>query len=105
MIYVTNNPYNKIPALTDIRVRGGGIDDSQPITKLMDMHFRVTSHWDVYPPSGKAYAKGGYVIIRIPSSVNDHFLDKSEIHKIIRNNLTAGVVYDLQDLDGNSWSY
>lgn len=105
MIYVTNNPYNKIPSLTDIRVRGGGIDDSQPVSKLMDMHFRVISHWDVYPPNGKAYAKGGYVIIRIPSSVKNHFLDKNEIYKIISNNLTAGVVYDLQDLDGNSWSY
>ena len=65
----------------------------------------VLSFWDVYSPSGKAYNKGGYVIIRIPKEVKDYFVDQKEIYNIISNNLTAGIAYELQDMDGNSWNW
>jgi hypothetical protein len=103
-IYVTNNPYNSPPTITDIRVRGGGFKEVDSIYPILEEYSSITSHWDVYPPSGKAYPKGGYVIIRIPESVKNHFVNKEEVYEIIRNNLTAGIVFDLQDLDGNTWS-
>lgn len=104
VIYVTNNPYNEPPNITDIRVRGGGLQDVEQIAPVIDAHPGVLSHWDVYPPSGKAYPRGGYVVIRMPESIKGHFVQSEEIYNIIRNNLTAGVVFDLQDLDGNNWS-
>lgn len=104
MIYVTNSPYKLIPDLYDIRVRGGGVDPDVSTSELIDSIPEVLSNWDVYPPSGMAYARGGYVIIRIPSSVKDHFIDEKEIYQIISNNLTAGIAYELQDMDGNSWN-
>jgi hypothetical protein len=104
IIYVTNNPYKQVPELFDVRVRGGGVVNTVSNTELEQVIPEVLSHWDVYPPAGEAYAKGGYVIIRIPDSIKDHFIDSSEIYQIISNNLTAGVAYELQDMDGNSWN-
>lgn len=104
IIYVTNNPYRIQPNLYDVRVRGGGVDVDIPTSTLIESVPEVLSNWDVYPPSGMAYARGGYVIIRIPASVKDHFLNEKEIYQVISNNLTAGIAYELQDMDGNSWN-
>jgi peptidoglycan hydrolase-like protein with peptidoglycan-binding domain len=104
IVYVTNNPYFQTPDLTDVRLRGGGVVVDHSNSQLQDSISGVLSHWDVYPPSGEAYTKGGYVIIRIPKEVKDHFLDEKEIYRIISNNLTAGIAYELQDMDGNSWN-
>jgi hypothetical protein len=32
-----------------------------------------------------------------------NFNSRDEIYSIVRNNLTAGVSFDIQDLDGNDW--
>jgi peptidoglycan hydrolase-like protein with peptidoglycan-binding domain len=104
IVYVTSNPYKQVPDLTDVRLRGGGVTGDRPNSELQDSISGVLSHWDVYPPSGEAYTKGGYVIIRIPKEVKDNFLDEKEIYQIISNNLTAGIAYELQDMDGNSWN-
>jgi peptidoglycan hydrolase-like protein with peptidoglycan-binding domain len=103
-IYVTNNPYSVAPDTVDLRLKGGGIAVDKTNYELMEAIPEVLSFWDVYSPSGKAYNKGGYVIIRIPKEVKDYFVDQKEIYNIISNNLTAGIAYELQDMDGNSWN-
>ena len=104
IIYVTNNPYRQTPELSDIRLRGGGLVTDVPNAELKQSIPDVLSYWDVYPPSGEAYAKGGYIIIRIPEEVKSYFIDEKEIYQIISNNLTAGIAYELQDMNGNSWN-
>jgi hypothetical protein len=103
-IYVTNNPYSVAPDTVDLRLKGGGVAIDKTNYELMEAIPEVLSFWDVYSPSGKAYNKGGYVIIRIPEEVKDYFVDQKEIYNIISNNLTAGIAYELQDMDGNSWN-
>jgi hypothetical protein len=103
-IYVTNNPYSVAPETVDLRLKGGGITVDKTNYELLEAIPEVLSFWDVYAPSGKAYNKGGYVIIRIPKEVKDYFVDQKEIYNIISNNLTAGIAYELQDMDGNSWN-
>ena len=103
-IYVTNNPYSAAPDTVDLRLKGGGITIDKTNYELLEAIPEVLSFWDVYSPSGKAYNKGGYVIIRIPKEVKDYFVDQKEIYNIISNNLTAGIAYELQDMDGNSWN-
>lgn len=103
-IYVTNNPYSVAPDTVDLRLKGGGVSIGKTNYELMEAIPEVLSFWDVYSPSGKAYNKGGYVIIRIPEEVKDYFVDQKEIYNIISNNLTAGIAYELQDMDGNSWN-
>ena len=73
------------------------------ISELSDTINNITSFWDIYPPQGNAYTKGGYVIIKIPNEVKNNFNDIKEINEIIENNLTAGVVYEIQDMNGNTW--
>lgn len=104
IIYVNNNPYRQQPNLADVRVRGGGVVNEIASSELINGIPNILSYWDVYPPSGEAYPKGGYVIIRIPEEVKDNFIDENEIYNIISNNLTAGIVYDLQDIYGNNWT-
>lgn len=104
IIYVNSSAFMGAPSIVDTRVRGGGFEDVDQIKPVIEQYPSIISHWDVYPPSGKAYPKGGYIIIRIPESTKTHFVDPAEIYDIIRSNLTAGVVFDVQDLEGNSWS-
>ena len=104
IMYVSNNPYKQDPQLFDIRLRGGGVTVNKDISTLQQSIPDVLSYWDVYPPLGKSYSKGGYVVIRVPEIIKDYFLDKKEIYQIISNNLTAGIVYELQDMSGNPWT-
>ena len=53
-------------------------------------------------PDGYAYSQGGYVIVRLPSAVKD-YLDDSTIYGTIREALTAGVVFEIQDYSGKKW--
>lgn len=104
IVYVTNNPDRSKPVIADLRLRGGGVksdvENSDIIVDVPD----ILSYWDTYPSESESYMKGGYVIIRIPQEVKKNFTSSSEIYNIIRNNLTAGIVFDLQDMEGNSWS-
>jgi len=112
VIYVTNKPNSIATNFVDLRVRGGGLrgdlDNSEILDSLnnnsLTEEYDVLSYWDVYPPQGNTYNRGGYVIIQIPQEVKENFVDPKQIYDVIRNNLTAGVVFDLQDLEGNSWS-
>lgn len=103
IIYVYNNPYKKKPIVVDLRSRGGGVKPDLDVFEARKEIPNYMSYWDVYPPEGSAYNKGGYIIVRIPDEVRNHFVDQREIYEIISNNLTTGVVFELQDMDGNTW--
>lgn len=104
IIYVLSRPRNTPPNLLDIRIKGGGVSQDRTSYELLNDLPEVLSNWDLYSAQGEAYSKGGYVIIRIPEEVRDNFIDDQEIYSIISNNLTAGIAYDLQDMNGNTWS-
>ena len=104
IVYATNNPNRKKPSLSDLRLRGGGLKADLENSDLIDNVPDVMSYWDAYPAQSMAYSRGGYVIIRIPEEVKDNFIDEKEIYNIVKNNLTAGVAFDLQNLDGDNWS-
>jgi hypothetical protein len=97
----------------DLRIKGGGIISSE-ITK--DLNYSTVSmvtmmstlpeainFWDVYPPLKQAYPKGGFVVIKLPTEVMNNFENPQEIYSIIERNITAGVAYKLQDMEGNDW--
>jgi len=104
IIYATNNPNRENPELSDLRLRGGGVKASIQNSEIVENIDEILSYWDTYPAQGDAYSRGGYVIIRIPEEVKDNFINEKEIYSIIQNNLTAGVVFDLQDMSGEDWN-
>lgn len=89
---------------TDLRVKGGGVTANSLTNDVIEAINGSSSYWDVYPALGEAYPKAGYVIVKIPSSVKGNFINPSEVYDIVRNNITAGVVFELQDMDGKEWS-
>ena len=101
---VTNDPNRDKPKLTDLRLRGGGVKSTLNNSEVIENIDEILSYWDAYPAQGNAYTRGGYVIIRIPEEVKNNFIDEKEIYNIIQNNLTAGVVFDLQNMSGDNWS-
>ena len=103
IIYSVNNPKNISPTIIDLRTRGGGIKNGLSKLEIGTISEDSLSYWDVYSPVREAYAKGGYVILRIPEEVKNNFNDPSIIYDIIRNNLTAGVAFDLQNMNGENW--
>jgi hypothetical protein len=113
VVHIVNKFEAKEIELQDIRIKGGGVKSTEisssgeygnlGIAKLLSDVKESLSFWDVYPPLQQAYPKGGFVIIKIPRDVLDNFEDPAEIYSIIERNLTAGVAYVLQDMDGNDW--
>lgn len=87
----------------DLRVKGGGISGTENSASLAKANDNILSFADVYSGKGYIYPNGGYVIVRIPKEVKDHFTSEEELYSIVRSNLTAGVSFDIQDMDGNDW--
>ncbi len=103
IVYVVNTFSDENFTFTDLRTRGGGISSGFDTNKvLMDIEEAI-SYWDVYPAMGEAYPKGGYVMVKIPKLVKKNFTNPDEVYTIVRNNITAGVVFDLQDMEGKDW--
>jgi hypothetical protein len=103
IIYVINTNDDENFSFTDLRVKGGGISANFDTNTILDEVSQAVSYWDVYPPMAQAYPKGGYVMVKIPSIVKRNFINPQEVYDIVRDNLTAGVVFDLYDTDGNDW--
>ena len=103
IIYVINTNDDENFNFTDLRVKGGGISANFDTNTIIDEISQAVSYWDVYPPMAEAYPKGGYVMVKIPAIVKKNFINPQEVYDIVRDNLTAGVVFDLYDTDGKDW--
>lgn len=115
LIHVLNSVDIKDLSLQDLRIKGGGVTatlgktidvqsyGSLDINKVFKEIPEASSFWDVYPPDQQAYPKGGFVIIKLPKEVLDNFRTEAELYSIISKNITAGVVYKIQDMEGNDW--
>jgi hypothetical protein len=104
IVYVLNTFNDENFDYKDLRVKGGGISASFTTNSVVDDINQAISYWDIYPALGEAYPKGGYVIIKLPTLVKRNFLNHEEVYDIVRRNITAGVVFELQDMDGKDWS-
>ena len=102
-IYVVDYTVSSSINIKDLRLKGGGISNKANIAEALSNHPYIRSNWDIMGPDGMAYNMGGYVVVQIPSSVKDYLSDETVI-STIRSSLTAGVVFELQDLTGKEWS-
>jgi hypothetical protein len=103
VVYITNSDQNSSVNINDVRVKGGGVvSDVTSYSELRQIN-GVNSYWDIYSMNPTTYPKGGYVIIRIPDAVKDNFKSIEEIYDIVNRNITAGVGFEIQNLDGVAW--
>jgi hypothetical protein len=99
-----NNTYTfENVTVEDMRIKGGGLKHSVDITKRFAEDLDVASYSDIHTGMSFLHPNGGYVIIQIPQEVMSNFNSRDEVYNIVRNNLTAGVSFDIQDVDGNDW--
>lgn len=99
---ISKNDFDNINFL-DLRVRGGGTSGMHDEKTLAKLDQNVASFSDIYTGKGYIYPNGGYVIVKIPKEVKNYFNSEEQLYSIVRSNLTAGVSFDIQDLDGNDW--
>jgi len=115
LVHVLNSVDVKDLAIEDLRLKGGGLKatmgktidvqsyGSLDINKVFKEVKEASSFWDVYPPDQQAYSKGGFIIIKLPKEVLNNFTSEAELYSIISKNITAGVAYKIQDMEGNDW--
>lgn len=99
MVFYSRN--NNPTQVYDTRLRGGGVSSKYDIKEALEYTKDALSYWDMYPAHGMAYPKGGYVIIKLPQKVKENFIDVSEIYDVVYRNMTAGVSFEIQDMNGN----
>jgi hypothetical protein len=87
----------------DLRVKGGGVSANSNVNDLINEDKTIMSFADIASGRGFVYPNGGYVIVKIPAEVKQYFTSVDDIYSIVRANLTAGVSFDIQDLEGNDW--
>lgn len=103
IIYFINNPKRKQTKVADTRLRGGGIKSNIELLEMQEIEKESIHNWDMYPVYGTSYPKGGFVVIKLPEQVKENFNSVEEIYDVVRSNLTAGVSFEIQNLDGEPW--
>lgn len=89
--------------IVDLRLKGGGVKPLDNTIKSFENKPNILNFADLNSGKGYLYPNGGYVIIKIPKEVKQNFNSVEEVYNIVRSNLTAGVAFDIQDMDGNDW--
>lgn len=89
--------------IVDLRLKGGGVKPLENTIKTLENKPNILNFADLNSGKGYLYPNGGYVIIKIPKEVKQNFNSIEEVYNIVRSNLTAGVAFDIQDMDGNDW--
>ncbi len=102
VVYITAAANINKLAIVDSRRRGGGAKDGRTLEDLQKSMEESQFYWDVNHGSGLPYQVGGFVTIRLPASLKDRFT-KDEITGILSKNITAGVMFKIEDLDGQEW--
>ena len=87
----------------DTRRRGGGALDAISPAEVFEKNVEAKSYWDVGYGAGNSFQAGGFVVIRLPKMLKMIFPDTKEIERIIRRNISAGVEFILEDLEGRPW--
>ena len=103
VVHVSNTSSVENFEFKDLRLKGGGVSHKAEIVNLLKSHPIIRNYWDIFGCSGLAYNNGAFVIIQLPNQLKQYMTDDT-INNIISNALTAGVVYQIQDYDGNDWN-
>lgn len=90
-------------AILDTRRRGGGIVDSANVREVERLVNDSVAYWDMGYAAGSSYQKSGYIVIRLPDYLRNHFTE-NEIIKVVKRNVGAGVGFKLENLQGEDWS-
>jgi peptidoglycan hydrolase-like protein with peptidoglycan-binding domain len=90
--------------MLDTRKRGGGAVLNSADLELAKQNFEIHQYVDVEPHRAEAYQAGGFVIIRIPKELGE-FYTEEQVKAIINKNITAGVRFKLEDLQGQEISF
>lgn len=102
VVYITSSFDLNDLVVLDTRRRGGGASAYLDENELIRMVQESSSYWDVNYSHASSYQKGGFIIIRLPKELKED-LDETTILNAIERNITAGVRYQLEDLEGNKW--
>lgn len=103
VIYLSTALDIKDLTILDTRRRGGGAKENANVDEIVRLVSEASNYWDISYGSGLSYQKGGFVIIRLPKELQSMF-SESEIIEVIERNITAGVRYKIEDLEGREWA-
>lgn len=86
--------------MLDTRRRGGGATFRLNDLELAKNNDELYDFVDIEPNKAMSYQAGGFVIIRIPRELTELYTE-SQVRQVIERNITAGVRFKLEDLDGS----
>lgn len=103
VVYITSTLDINDLIMLDTRRRGGGAGDTATLQELEQLISESNAYWDITNATGMTYQKGGFVLIRLPAELKDQFPNKQDIMETIRRNITVGVQFKIEDLEGKEW--
>jgi len=103
VVYITSALDIDELVMLDTRRRGGGARDSAVAEEIISILEEAIGYWDIGSGAGQSYQKGGFVIVRLPNDILSMFSEE-EINNTIHRNITAGVAWKIESLDGTSFS-
>ena len=104
VVYITTALDINDLIMLDTRRRGGGAKDSMNADEINRLVRESIGYWDIGQGAGMTYQNGGFVVVRLPVELKDQFPDERDIVNVIERNITLGVQFKIEDLEGNSWS-
>ena len=103
VIFVSSTAKVDDLVILDTRKRGGGAVDSLSPAEVFEQNIEAKSYWDIGYGAVNSFQVGGFVVIRLPKMLKMVFPDTKDIEHIIRRNISAGVEFVLEDLEGRPW--
>jgi hypothetical protein len=103
IVHVLHDSSVEALEIKDLRLKGGGVSHKAKIVDVLKNNPVIRNYWDIFGCNGMAYNNGGFVIIQLPVELKQ-YMGYESINEIISNALTAGVVYQIQDYNGNEWN-
>lgn len=103
VVYISPALHIEDLQMFDTRTRGGGALKELALAEMQKAVKDSVGYWDINFGAGFSYQTGSFIIVRLPKELKEQFPDVQDIKDTIDRNITVGVQYKIETLQGEDW--